>query len=196
MAYHFAIKDQQQRQFVEQITEKAEEYFMNAGIISPVNKGIDIKVTVSPRLTRALGKTVLQYNRENGSYKDCEIRLSKEIIDMGSIGVGSQTMAHELIHVLYPTQGHGPIFKATCKRLNQYNRGIDISVRWSGQGATPDEKERLARIRDSKQKKRMERKIKQIKKLSEGFNPDLMSPEMMKAVNEVIDKYNLDEIRP
>lgn len=190
MAYRFEIKDQQQRQFVEQITQKAEEYFANAGIVSPVNKGIDIKVTVSSRMTRALGKTIMDYNPRAGILERCEIRISKEITDIGSMGLGSQTMAHELIHVLYPTQGHGPIFKAVCKQLNEHNEGIDISVQWSGQGVTPEEKAKMDQIQTEKQQKRMERKREQIKKLQAILLSDLMSPDMLEQMSH----YN--ELRP
>lgn len=159
MAYHFEIKNPQQRQFVEQITEKAEEYFANAGIVSPVNKGMDIKVTVSSRMTKTLGQTILIHNRRTNVCESIEVRLSKELFDINSIGAGSHVMAHELIHVLYPTQGHGPLFKRICKRINEANKGVEISVQWQGQGATLEEIFKLAEIHEAKRQKRLERKL-------------------------------------
>lgn len=92
----------------------------------------DIKVEWSNRMTASAG--LCYHKRTPKGNEPIRVALSvpyhkrfiNEIVD---------TLAHEMVHVLHPNDGHGSKFKAECNRINN-NFGLNLT-QYATDRATP-----------------------------------------------------------
>lgn len=74
-----------------------------------------IKYETSNRMTRALGKCQWQYNRLTREITNLTIKLSNDLTPQ----IMPNTLMHELIHALYPLDGHGYQFHRVASQVNK-----------------------------------------------------------------------------
>lgn len=74
-----------------------------------------IKYETSNRMTRALGKCQWRYNRLTGKVSDITIKLSNDLTPQ----IMPNTLMHEMIHAIYPLDGHGYKFHMLGSKVNK-----------------------------------------------------------------------------
>lgn len=116
--------------------------YINFEIIERSNAGLIFED--STRMSKTLGKVIFP-RRMSG--KDYIIRFQRDLIDEKYYTDFLSVMIHEMIHILYPFENHGPKFKEACNKINAIRPELNITTTYH-----LEEHEYQAKIRKEEKK--------------------------------------------
>lgn len=103
--------------------------FEQAGVKNPADsikekKNANLIIEESAKLTKTLGKTIIPRRVET----DYIIRLQRGLIDNQYYSDLLSVLVHELIHVLYPLDGHKGRFQITARKINAVRPDVHVTA--------------------------------------------------------------------
>ena len=117
MLYCEALTDQQFVLINETIGECI-SILRHTGYQNPLQNN-DVRLTLSSRMSRTLGKVVFRRKRGQLIKPEVQLVLQKDLVHPDFKKDLTEIVLHELIHILYPHENHGPLFQQACRIIER-----------------------------------------------------------------------------